>query len=156
MYGVEQSGAYNNRCSTAIIAKDGWEASGRWDGSNSGRPGIWIKSRNFTIATIHCTSGGVGRGDLRPFMTHMANVIGVNTPLVIGGDFNDSSLVNVTNLNAGTINRPIQFSVYTQSRATHSGGQVLDGFVSLNAIINTSRRYSVTVSDHDPVSATFR
>jgi hypothetical protein len=152
--GFEQAGAFNIRCSTAIVAP-GWDNSGAWTGSSSGRPGLWIDIGGRIVGTIHCTSGGVGMTDLTPFMLYMAGKHGGRT-LIIGGDFNCVVPDGTTQLNAGTSTRPVAFDFLSQGRATHSGGQTLDHFVSQNATLSSGpRRFTTKVSDHDAVSATF-
>ncbi|MEN5061014.1 endonuclease/exonuclease/phosphatase family protein [Luteimonas sp. TWI1416] len=113
---TEQAGAFNARCSTAILAPR-WEDSGLWTGSSTGRAGLWIRIDDLFVATIHCTSSGVGLTDLRPFAGDMARVAGDHAVL-IGGDFNHEVADDPAELNAGTASRPVLFSVHTQGRAT--------------------------------------
>ncbi|AKJ28539.1 endonuclease/exonuclease/phosphatase family protein [Caldimonas brevitalea] len=152
IHGQAQAGALNPRCSTAVVA-NGCVGAGVWTGSSSGRSAVWVKIRDVVIASIHCESGGIGMTDLRRCMRQMATI---GPKIIIGGDFNCSFAPDEELVNAGTTGRPVEFSLHTQPRPTHSGGGILDHFVSVGMQNVGVRRQRLPRSDHDAVSATFR
>lgn len=155
VYGAAQAGAFNRRCSTAIICSQA-DASGTWNGGRTGRPGIWVRKKNLYVGTIHCISGGTGMEDLRPFLLAMAEEAG-ESPFIIGGDFNCIFDQGAEEIQLGTKSRPNVFNLHTQLTATHKAGMVLDHFVSRNIEdVGVPRRYRQHQSDHDAVTITFK
>jgi hypothetical protein len=154
-----QAGAFNNRCTTAIIAND-WSSAGGWTGSSSGRSGLWIKIGSVMVGSIHSSSGCVVMCDLEPFLNAVnGKVTDENDTIIIGGDMNcEASDIESAEINCGTARRPKLFAVRAQQRGTQKSGGNLDFFVtSPNAIIVSGpRKYRVPKSDHDAVSMTVR
>ena len=151
-----QAGAFNNRCSTAILTSLPVYGSGLISRSSTGRPGIWIRTDDCIVGTLHSTSGGVGKPDLDVFMKELMDLSGGEVPVIIGGDFNFQLTPGEQAARIGTESRGTEYSLLSQSRPTHGGGSILDGF----AVYGVSRwegprRLSVAPSDHHPVTATF-
>ena len=151
-----QAGAFNNRCSTAILTSLPVTNSGLISCSSTGRPGIWIRTDDCYVATIHSTSGGVGKPDLQVFMQKLMELSDGKVPVIIGGDFNFQMSPGEHSARIGTESRGTEYSLLSQARSTHSGGGILDGF----AVHGVSRwdgprRWNVGPSDHHPVTATF-
>jgi hypothetical protein len=151
-----QAGAFNNRCSTAILTDLTVYGSGLISCSSTGRPGIWIRTNDCIVATIHSTSGGVGKPDLEMLMRKLIEQFGAEVPIIIGGDFNFQMSPGEHMALIGTESRGTGYSLLSQSRATHSGGGILDGFAIYGVERwDGPRRWGVGPSDHHPVTATF-
>lgn len=151
-----QAGAFNNRCSTAILTNLTVYGSGLISCSSTGRPGIWIRTNDCIVATIHSTSGGVGKPDLEVFMKKLMELADGEVPVIIGGDFNFQMAPGEHVALVGTESRGTEYSLLSQSRSTHSGGGILDGFAIYGVERwDGPRRLNVGPSDHHPVTATF-
>jgi hypothetical protein len=151
-----QAGAFNNRCSTAILTSLPVYGSGLISRSSTGRPGIWIRTDDCIVGTLHSTSGGVGLPDLQVFMQALMDLSDGEVPVIIGGDFNFQLTPGEHTALIGTESRGTEYSLLSQARPTHAGGSILDGF----AVCGVSRwdgprRWGVRPSDHHPVTATF-
>ncbi|MGF7151268.1 hypothetical protein FHS96_004931 [Sphingomonas zeicaulis] len=151
MYSSYQAGAFNSRCSTAILSNAPADVK-HWTGSSSGRSGLYMNVAGTIIGTIHATSGGVGMGDVTPFLKTVSRLDA--QAIVIGGDFN-AELAQPF-FDVGTSNRPNTFDIVSQGGATHQGGLCLDYFFYQGtANPGNATLYPTQNSDHDAVWMTF-
>jgi endonuclease/exonuclease/phosphatase family metal-dependent hydrolase len=152
---IGQAGAFNNRCSVAILADSvaGWDCELN---ASTGRAVVWVKRGGLTIGGIHATSGGVGMPDVKAGLKTLLGVA-KDGPMVLGGDFNVDMDTDTTSINIGSVGRPEEFEVRTQDRPTHQGGGVLDHFATRNVELTGPPRVGQpSPSDHRYLTATFR
>ena len=155
---AEQAGAFNIRCSTAIISKHGWASEEQvYLPSGTGRSAIVANFNGFAIATLHAISGGVGAQDLAP----LAQMLSRQGPYVIGGDFNvsvDSAALTTTRRQIVMGSERTRLTPFYKAPAlpSHTGGNRLDYFVYEGVIMHDVQRYMTTGgSDHYPVIGYF-
>ncbi|MGB0683455.1 MAG: endonuclease/exonuclease/phosphatase family protein [Magnetovibrionaceae bacterium] len=150
-----QAGAFNPRCSTALLSKAVPDSSETvYSPSGTGRSVIVAAFDGVLVGTLHAVSGGVGAQDLR---FAVINAVGSDQPWVIGGDFNvtpGSAALSAsrTTMNFGSSSRPITASWKAPSGPTQTSGGRLDYFVYNGVTVTgVTRHHSQGGSDHKPV-----
>lgn len=168
LYGAEQVGNFNNRCSTAILYDAGVLqviSQGMSVKSSSGRPIVWIEfqknNTNIFVATIHCVSSNTAGQDRKQAAIDMQKQAN-GSAIIIGGDFNVSP---PGYLNTGSYNNAFYYGDAACGQATQQSGGELDYFLhDSNVSVTTTahRGWDPTnlnnnnPSDHTWVRAVFQ
>jgi exonuclease III len=162
--GVDQAGAFNNRCSTCIISKHEISNPKFYANSSSGRSLLVVTCGMYAIATIHADAGNAGAWDVRSALkTLLDNHEG--SSIILGGDFNvEPENIEATRntLELGTQSRPLTMNWKATDLPTYIGTDSnppkrLDYFIYSSGISlnNLNRMLTPAESDHYPVFAEF-
>lgn len=156
----QQAGAYNVRCSTAIVSFVDCEFESKYLTSGTGRSAIFMFSNKIAIGTLHSQSGA-GAGDVSTVVTHLFKKK-ING-FIIGGDFNcapsDTGWIVEEKRNTmyiGTQSRGSEFSYWAPQNKTHVNGGILDWFIFNNVIPTQAQRCHAMGGDHYPVMLEIR
>lgn len=178
VFGRLTPGDRNIRCSTAILSCHSIDNPEAFDLTNTRRLGLSAQIKGIVVGTLHATSGGVGKADVRIFLATLSGAY-PGAPIIVGGDFNyipEPTLEHRARLgahagrgeemgadktwttNAGTRSRDISFTGVqdTGGRASHpSSNSVLDFFFCKNIHGGQARLGHNGGSDHRYVSCSF-
>jgi endonuclease/exonuclease/phosphatase family metal-dependent hydrolase len=146
-----QYGAYNSRCSVAILSKVAVKDAFEVNQSSSGRSALGIDVGGCWISTLHALSGGVGAVDVEPLASQLSRK---GKPFILGGDFNfefdydDTRYFKRNRVNLGSTSRQNWQHCTLTQMPTHQGGKRLDWFIHSTSISGSAQRSTVKVSDH--------
>lgn len=154
-----QAGAFNVRCTTAIISFVPGKFHTEYLVSGTGRSAIFLMVESGpAIGTLHAISGGIGATDLSNVITRLNKQ---TANYIIGGDFNctpdkTSWVTGRHKMAVGTSRTRIDFSYIAPLDRTHISGGILDWFIYNNVNPTNIKRYHTMGGDHYPVCLTVK
>lgn len=156
----EPAGAYNIRCSTALISKrKARRIKTYYLQSSTGRSVLTAQIGDILVGTLHAQSGA---GAVDAFQA--ASAMAVRGNFILGGDFNflkwnviigsGGRRMNRRQINLRTKSRPLVVNHLTPSLPTHEKGGILDFFITSRRIRGRIERHHKRGGDHYPIILT--